>query len=805
MTNLLVDAHATLRHWRRRPALPVSVVLTLTAGLGVAIGVFAVTWAAVWRPLDVPDPQRLVWIESQSAGEVDSTSPGAALTWQADARTLEALAFARPVAGVIADDNGADRLSGALVSAAIFEVLGVRPALGRAFTAAEDVPGAARVLLLSHRLWQSRYAGDPLVVGRRVALDGRAATIIGVLPPSAGTLLPRLDWWAPLALAPSERANIGPRYLDVVGRLNPLANVDSAQQELATINARLDVKADDGTRLGVRVTPLADHLAFGHRDGLVLLLVSVIILVVIACANVATLLLTRALDRGPELALRASLGASPGRLLRQLLTESALLATIASSGGLLVALWVTALLRYLLPAETPRLMEARVDGAAAVFALGAGVVVTVLAGLVPAIRGSRVDLQTVLRAGSTGSDRLRSVFVAAQVALAMVLACAGVLLVQSARALEQAPRGYRTAGVFMGSLTLPAATYRNPADIAAVVDRIVSGAADIPGVTAAAAASQVPLAGGSAGSDVVLADEAFSSGLDRQVRVRLVGPGYLNTLGVALREGREFTSSDGSRTRPVVIVNETLARRLTPGRSPVGRNVKFGVPVFNGNDGSRVWNVVGVTADSWDRGPRVTVEPEVLIPLTQTPGEVFFWISRELQLAVRTESGARNLGPAIRRIVRAADPAIPLGQVQTLEQRVADSFASERLMARLLSGLGFAGVLLALLGLFSVVHHQVHQRRREIAIRLALGAPAPRVTAGFVRDGARLAVIGAAIGAALSAGTGRWLASLLFGVAPGDPTTLVVVAIVVISLAVVAAWAPARRVAHVDPAESLRM
>jgi len=807
VTNLLTDVRITLRQWKRRPGLPLAVIFTLTAGLGVAIGVFAVAWAVLWRPLDAPEPQRLMWIESQSAGQADGSSPGAALTWQAEARTLDGLAVARNVASVFADDKGTDRLPGALVTEPMFSVLGIRPSLGRTFTPSEDRAGAPRVLLLSHRTWQSRYGGDPGVIGRNVALDGRAATIIGVLPPEVGTLLPDADWWAPIALAPSQRANLGPRYLAVVGRLAATATPAAAQQELASIGARLGLKATDGSPLGVRVTPLTDHLTSRYRGGLVLLLAGVTALVLIACANVASLLLTGAQDRARELALRASLGASRTRLAGQLLVEAAMLAGVSALGGLVMALWITDLLRALLPADVPRLAGARVDGVSAAFALGAGVLVTILAGLLPAIRGARADLQSMLRdaaTGGTADERVRRVFVVAQVAMAMVLACAGALLLRSGRALENAPRGYDTTGVFTASLTLPAAAYRDSVAIANVIDRVVQGASTIPGVTSAAAASQLPFAGGSAGSNVVLADEAFTEGANQQVRVRLASPGYLSAMGVTLREGRDVTSVDSPTSQSVMVVNETLARRLTPGRSPVGRTVKFEVPVFNGPDGTRVWSVVGVAADTWDRGPRAAVEPEVLIPLTQTPADVFSWISGELQLAVRTRGNAQALGPAIRRVVAAADPRIPIGQARTLEDRVADAFARERLMARLLSGLGLAGVALAMMGLFAVVHHQVHRRRRDIAIRMALGATSGSVVGALASDGARLAAIGALAGGVISIGTGGLLASLLFGVTPGDPVTLGMVAVLIVAMASLAAWLPARSAARVDPAAALR-
>lgn len=805
--DLVADLRTALRQWTRRPLLPAAAGVTLAVGLGATIAVFAVVWAVLWRPLDVAEPERLVWIEAVSQGEAGASSPGAALTWQAEARTLEALGAVRPVAGAVADGYGTDRLPGALVTASLPGVLGVTPVLGRTFTADDDTPGAPRVLLLSYRTWRTRYGGAQDALGRAVVLDGRPATIVGVLPDSAATLVPGADWWAPLALAPSERANTGPRYLWLVGRLAAGASVAAAADELTASGRRLSLRADDGSPLGLRVTPLADHLTARHRPGLVLLLAGVIGLVLIACANVAALLVTRAQDRHAELALRTSLGASRGRIARQLLVEAALLAALASAGGLVAALWFVDLLHAILPADVPRLDAARVDLASATFAFAACGLVTLATGLAPAITGTRIDLHSVLRMAATGpgsQERVRRLFVAAQVAMAVVLAGAGALVVRSASALAAAPRGYDAGGVLTSSLTLPAATYRDAVSIAGVVDRIVDACVALPGVRAAAAASQVPFAGGSAGSDVVLADGAFTDGVDRQARVRLVSPGYLATLGIPMVDGREIDAGDGATARPVVVVNQTLARRLSPGRSPVGRDVRFGVPVFNGGDGRRVWHVVGVAADAWDRGPRAEVEPEVLLAIAQTPPEVFFWISRELQLAVRTSGDAIAAAAGVRRAVAGIDPALPVGAARTLDEQLVASYGRERLMARLLSGLGVAGVGLALLGLVAVVHHQVQCRRRDIAIRLAIGATVGTVVRGLMVDGAKLAAAGALVGVVASVATGGLLASLLYGVAPGDPLTLAVVAVVVVGLAVAAAWIPARSATAVDPADALR-
>lgn len=806
MSALALDLRLAWRHWTRRPLLPTAVVLTLTAGLGLALAVFTIAWAVVWRPLDVAQSARLVWIASDSRGSADGVSPGAALTWRDDARTLDAVAAMRPVVASITDGGVTERLEGRLVTASLIDVLDVAPVAGRALTVDDDTPGAPRVLMLSQDAWQTRYGGRADVVGRDLVLDGRPATIVGVLPPVLNDVLPGAAWIAPLALASSERANIGPRYLDVIARLAPQATPALAHDELASIDARLGLVADDGTPLGVRVTPLADHLTARYRPGLILLLGGVALLVLIACGNVAALLLTRAQDRRAELALRASLGASTTRIVRQLLIEAGVLASLASAGGLLVALWLVDALRALLPPDVPRLADARVDALTAVVALGAGVVVTLAAGLAPALRGARVDLQGVLREASaalTARDRTRRVFVTMQVALAVVVACAGVLVLRSAAALDAAPRGYDSRGVAVASLSIPPA-YRGAADIGQLVDRVVTRVATVPGVTATAVASHVPLAGGSAGSDVRLAGQPAPVGVDLQARVRLVSANYLRTLGVRVVDGRDIGVEDGARTAPVVVVNETLARRLGAERTIVGRALTFGVPVFNGADGSRTWQVVGVAADTFDRGPREPVTPELLMPIAQAPAEVFFWISRELQLAVRADRAVAPVGADLRRAAADVEPALPLGPLTELDDALAANVARERLLARLLTGIGASGIALALLGLVAVVHHDLQRRRREIAIRLAVGAGAPAVVAALVRRGMVLATIGALAGLVISAATSSAVASLLFGVAPGDVVTRVSVGLAIVALATLAAWLPARSAAAIDPAEALR-
>jgi putative ABC transport system permease protein len=694
-----------------------------------------------------------------------------------------------------------------LVSDGAFAVLGLPPIAGRPFTKADHQPGAARVLALAHHTWLARYGGDPSVVGRAVQLNGAPATIVAVLPPRADVLVRDVDWWAPVALDAKDRANIGPRYLDVIGRIGDGGSVDVARQELDAIGRSLDLRAEDGSLLGVAITPLQQHLTASYAAALQLLLGGVIVLVIIAASNAAGLLLTRAHDRAGEFTLRMSLGAGRGRLMRQLIVETGAVVVAALAAGTIMALWLTDLLRFVLPADMPRVGEARVDALVVAFLTAIAFVVTLLMSVVPARYASRANLNAVLRSstgGATKTLRGRTTFVVAQIALAVFLGGCAMLLIATTRALETEPRGYDARGVFSTSINLPAQQYRDSAAIASAINRIVDAAAAIPGVQIASASSQVPFAGGSPGADVILADGSFDAGGDNQVRVRIVAPGYLQTMGVRIREGRDIARTDTGTSQPVVVINTTLARRLTSDQSPLGRAVKFRIPVFNGADGKRVWTIVGVAEDTRDRGPRESAPPEVLIAAAQTPSDVFFWIGRELQLGVRTSGDAKAVAGGVRRAVTSVDPAIGIGAATTLEDRIDAAFARERRLAQLLTVVGVTGFILAIVGLLALVHHHVRQRRRELAIRVALGASTTRIVRPVVAGGLRLALVGAAIGSAGQIIFAPLFASLLFGVAPGDIRLLIAVAVGMIAVSAVAVWIPARQAASVNPSDALR-
>jgi len=807
MINVVDDLRVTLRSWRRRPLLPATIVATLAGGFAIAAAVFAVSWSVLWRPLDLPEADRLLWIAAQSRERAGQSSPGAFAAWEKNARTLDAVVAIRPVSASVTDNGGTDRLRGALVSEAAFAVLGIAPSTGRPFTREDHQVGAAIAVAISHKTWRARYGGDAAVIGRPIAFNGNPATIVAVLPPGAELLTPDADWWAPLALDAGDRANIGPRYLDVIGRITPEGSVMAARDELDAIGQSLGLRDDDGSPLGVIATPLQQHLTGSYATALQLLFGGVLVLVIIATINAAGLMVTRAHERAGEFSLRASLGAGRGRLMWQLLVENGALVAGATAAGAIAALWLTDILRLLLPADLPRASDARVDAATMLFLMCVGLCVTAVMSLLPARYAARVDLQTTLRATGAGAItglRARRSFVVAQVTLAVILGGGAMLLITTARALDAAPRGYDARGVLTTSVNLPSQQYREPAAIADAINRVIDAAAAIPGVQMATASSQVPFAGGRPGADVVLAEQSFATGVDNQVRLRIVAPGYLQTLGIRVREGRDLSRRDADRSQRIVVINQSLARRLMPDGSPLGRAIKFNIPAFNGQDGNTVWTIVGVADDTWDRGPRQQAEPEVMLAAAQTPAEVFFWIGRELQLAVRSGGDAATLATSVRRAVASIDPGIGVGPATTLEERIRVAFARERQIAQLLSAVGVAGVALAVLGLGALIHHHVQQRRHEIAIRVALGASGARIVRPLLVNGLQLAVTGAILGVAAQLIFAPMIQSLLFGVAPRDARILAAVAACVVAVSAVAVWVPARRAASINPIEALR-
>jgi len=805
MTFLELSQMAVKRCWRR-PAVAGATLVTLAAGIGLTASLFAVLDAVLWRPLPLPDVQHVVSIDTLAAGVPDGSSPGLFLAWRDRARTLSVVSAIRSADATVDDVHGIDRLRGAYVTASYFEVLGLVTERGRVFDRDLDRPGGDAVVVVSYRLWQQRYAGAEGTIGRTVLFNGQPRTIIGVMSRSLDEIGEDADWWAPLALPESQRTNLGAGYLDVVGRVTPGTARDVAQSELAAVARSIGAKTEDGSTRGVRVVPFGEQVTGPHRSTLVLLFGAVLVLFAIACANVANLLLADGISRRGEMAVRASLGATRGVLVGQIAMEILLVAVCAAGLGLVLAQWFTDALIAMLPPDVPRLALVRIDARTALFATLAGLCAALAGGVFPALRGSRVDVLDALRArgrASTGGHvRLRRGFVIGQVALTMALAASGALMLRSTRALERAPRGY-DATVLTAAFTLPSSSLPDGMSRANALDRLVNAVRESPGIARAAIATRVPLAGSGAGSDVARMDQPFDDGTDRQVRIRLVSQGYFATMGIALLHGREFEARDREDGRRVVIVNETLARRLDQGRGLVGTPVKFELRPFNQPGRVSPWEVVGVVADTFDRGPRQTVQPEIFVPLAQAPSEVFGWMGNQAMLAVRG-GGPAELTPTLRHAVAAAGLRVPLYDVRTVDQRLAGHLARERVVSRILAWLAAAGLLLSGLGMFAVISHLFRARRRELALRLALGATPASLVRAVVSEGAALAAVGLVAGLATCLALTTTFRSLLFGVEPSDPVTLAAVAVPLAAVTLAATWLPARSVALLDPAAGLR-
>ncbi len=814
---LAQDVGYAARTLRRAPGFALVVVLTLGLGIGATTAMFSVVDAVLLRPLPLPAAERVVALVPEVAGAGRGGSPGLLAAWGGGgSRTLAVVGAFTDRHATLAGPDGAERLAGLAVSGRFAEALGVQPALGRTIRPADDVPGAPLVAVVSHRFWRGALAGDPAAVGRAVRLDGAPHTVVGVLPRSLDPVLGERAYWVPLALDPSQRDNFTP-YLELVARIAPGATRDAAAAELTAITRRLGPRAaDEGAYPTIRVERLDRHWSGDYRRPLLLMLAAVAAVLAIACANVATLVLVRSVGRSRELAVRASLGAGRGRLVRQLVVEHLVLGGLAA-GAAVPAAWAgVRALAAAAPAEVPRLAGAGLDGRALAIAAALGVGTGLLCGVAPALHRRRLDVGGALRGGGRAvtdarGERWRRVLVGAEVALAAVLLTGAGLFVRSAAALGRVRPGFDVERVLTARLALPERDY--PAFPAAVrgYEAILDAARRQPGVAVAALVSRVPLGGSGAGVDVAPVGAPLARGVKFGAALRLASPDYFRTMGIPLLAGRDLRAADDARAAPVAVVNVALARRLAGGAPPaaaVGRRFRSDNSAFADAAGRpREIEVVGVVGDVLDGGPRGAPAPEFYAPLAQSPEESFnYWIGRQLVLAARAEGGRAPaaLAPALRRAAASVDGRVPLYGVRTAGERLGGALAVERFSTRLLLLLGAAGLLLAALGVHGVVAYAAGRRAPEVGVRLALGASPSGAAAPVARQAMRPVALGLAAGAAGAALAWRAAAGLLFGVSPLDPVSLAGAAALLAGVGALACYAPARRVARVDPALTLR-
>ncbi len=809
MRTFLSDVRYGLRGLGRRPGFTLAAVLALALGLGANTAIFSVVDAVVLSPLPYADPDRLVTLWETNAAEGldrERLSPVNFLDYRALDRVFaDAAAWWQPEINLTDEQGDPVRVTTIEVSGNFFSVLGVAPRLGRGFPTGGELHGDEPEVVISHRLWQSRYGGDPTIVGKAVRLDGDLHTVVGVMPP--GFNFPReTDVWQRLSWNLARHSRYA-HFMEAVARLRPGMDPKRAQTELAALAEHLRQEhAASNKDWGARLVPLQAEVVGNFRPALLVLLAAVGLLLLMACANVAHLLLARATAREREVAIRAALGANRGRLLRQFLTESLLLALFGGALGLALAWAVLELLVATKPLDIPRLAEVAIDGRVLAFGAGATLLTVILFGLVPALQMSGLNLQGTLKEGGRGASsgpaarRARSVLVVLEVTTAVVLLIGAGLLIRSfLRLLAERP-GFEPAGVVTVNVQLPPSAYEDWGQVSRFYTGLLDALQHRPGVRTAGATGFLPLEPGWL-ITYTLPDRPVSAGDEPTAQFVTATPGYFETLRVPLLAGRTFNTRDTAESPLVVVVNRELARRAWGEERAIGKTLVTQVrnigPLGRMIRDEGRFEIVGVVDDVKNNALQNEVEPAVYFPHTQFP-------YRNMNLVVRGTGEAGALAGVIRTEVRRLDPGLALSEVRTLDQVLAASRAQPRFLMFLMTAFAGLALFLAALGIYGVLSYAVHQRRGEIGVRLALGATPARIRNLVLREGMGLIALGLALGFAAAYTLARFLASLLFGVSTSDALTFAAVPAVILGVALFASLLPAQRAAQVDPLEALR-
>ncbi len=788
----------------KQPGFTLIAVLTLALGIGANSAIFSVVNAVLLRPLPYREPDRLLalWVSNPERGVTSRpVSTPDFDDWRAQNRVFEAIAAypAVDTTGMTLTDQGAaEQLSTGYVTADFFTLLGVQAALGRALLPHEHEPGHDQVVVLSHGLWRQRFGADSGIVGKTLTLDGRGFTVVGVMPPGLQMPAANVDIWVSLSLIGPDRVPRvrGNAWLAVVARLKPGVTREQAHADMTTIARGLEQRYPDSNRglNAVTLISLHEHLVGNAQPALLAIFAAVGFVLLIGCANLSNLQLARFEQRHKELAIRAAIGAGRGRLLRQLLTESILLALLGGALGLLVAVWGKDLLLSFAPAGIPRLGESGLDTRALGFTLLISSLTGVIFGLAPAARLSGVELNEALKEGGKGAagarrKGLRDILVVAEVALALVLVIGAGLVAKSLYRLLRVDPGFKAENALTLQVNVP--TYREPqrAQYVAFLQQALERVEQTPGVQAVGMVRPLPLRGAGESTNFTVAGRPPSPpGQEPVAARRMISPNYFRAMGIALLAGRDFNAQDRGGAQPVAIISQNLARQFFPGQDPVGRSLNL-------PGAARV--IVGVVADVRLQGLSLDATPTIYVPHAQDP-------RRGMTFVVRTDGDPLSLAGAIRSAIQTVNKDQPVIRIETMEQVVATSLGQSRFSAILLSLFAALALALAAVGIYGVMAYSVTQRTREIGLRMALGATSRDALRLVIAQGLKLALIGVALGLTGAVALTRSLKALLFGVSATDPLTFGGVAALLTVIALLACYIPARRAAKVDPMEALR-
>jgi putative ABC transport system permease protein len=796
------DVRHALRMLVRTPAFSLIAIMTFAVGIGVNAAVFSVVDAVLLRPLPYPDADQItmVWLDNtREKIKEDITSYPNYRDWRDQNTSYQHLAAYSETAFALTGAGDPERLFGASVTTNFFDVMGLRPMAGRLFTVENETEGKDGVILISYGLWQRRFGGAADVLGRTITLSTRPYEIIGVMPPEM-RWPERAELWKPLAPPQAAREARGSFWLPVMGRLKPGIPVEQAQTEMAGISARLAETYPGNRGYGANVVGMRDQLVGAVERPLAILMAAVAFVLLIACANLANLMLGRTAARRRELAVRSALGAGRGRLIRQIITETLVLAMIGGIAGVLMAYWATGFFVRLAGDSIPGAQQVGLDARVLAFAFVVAAVAALLAGLLPALQASRATVADVLREGGrqggpAGSRRTRSMLVAAEVALALVLLTGAGLLLQTLWSMQRVERGFSTERIGMATVSLPGGAYRTADDVRGFYARLLERVRVVPGVESAALTSGVlqPLL---ANSGIVSFEGKPTPPPEQQVEYPFesVSPGFFDTIGAIIIRGRAFADQDHAQAPRVAVVNETLANRIWPGEDPIGRRLRPG----DGSNTQAPWiTVIGVVKDLRRADVKRAIRPEIYFSsLQSTP--------RTQVILFRSTGDPAAAMSTIRREVQSLDPQLPLFRVTTLAGEVSNTLSQPRFQATLLGGFAIIALLLATIGIYGVTAHAVSQRTQEVGIRMAMGAPRSAVRLLILRQHVAPALVGIAIGLAGAFVLSESVRALLYGVAAIDPLTYGVVTATLVAVAVAACWVPASRAMRVDPLIALR-
>ena len=799
-----------LRQLRKSPGFTFIAVLTLALGIGANTAIFSVVNAVLLRPLPYKAPERLISIWEASAKDDIPKEPLSFpnfTDYRAQAQSFDGIGGFTTSSMILSGGDGEpERIIAAPVIGDFFSVLGVEPIIGRKFLPDENEDGKNRVAILSHAFWQRRFGADRNIVGQQITLSGNQYTVVGVMPPVFQDPVPAarrpVEIWAPLAVSEGMRNSRRGDFIQTIARLKPNATIEQARAELLAIAKRLEQQYPDSNTGWVSyAVPLHEEITGNIRPALLVLLGAVAFLLLIACANVANLLLARASARQREIAVRAALGASRGRIIRQLLTENVLLSLAGGVAGLLLAFWGMQALLAISPGNIPRLSTIGIDIQVLVFTIAVSVVTGLLFGLAPAVIVSKLNLNDTLKEGGrssaegAGGRRVRNALAIAEIALSLVLLVGAGLLIRSFLRLQEVKPGFNPSNVLTAQLSLPTAKYAENQQVVNFYDQLLERLAQQPGVKSVSLTNGLPMGGGGD----FLAFFVEGKPVARTDRVpdaesRTVGPDYFRTLEIALRRGRLLTEQETQDAPRAAVINEALAKKYFPGEDPIGKRITFGNPQA---PDATWWNIVGIIADVRQSSLDKDAYPQIFRVYKQNP-------ARAMTVVMRTAGEPTSMANTLRQEVWSLDRQQPLHNVRTLEQVLAESIARPRFNTLLITILAGVALVLAAVGIYGVISYSVTQRTHEIGVRMALGASSSNVLRLVVGHGMFLAGVGLALGVVGAFAVTRIMGSLLYGVSASDPLTYIVLVVTLGIIALIASYIPARRAMRVDPVIALR-